>query len=163
MALQEGVPLVTAQEFPRIVEVWEAAVRATHHFITEEDIEFFRPRVRAALPHWLEKSHLACVRDAAGTAVGFVGTRKGNVDMLFIHPDWRGMGIGRRLLQYAVEELGATTLDVNEQNDQAVGFYRRMGFEVTGRSERDGTGKPYPILHMRLHERDRIVKRESEP
>jgi putative acetyltransferase len=37
---------------------------------------------------------------------------------------------------------------VNEQNEQAVGFYRRMGFEVVGRSPDDSMGKPYPLLHM---------------
>jgi putative acetyltransferase len=41
-------------------------------------------------------------------------------------------------------------VDVNEQNDQAVGFYRRMGFEVAGRSAVDGLGQPFPLLHMRL-------------
>lgn len=152
MTLQAGVHPIRADEFSRIVAIWEASVRATHHFISEEDIEFFRPRVQAGLPQFIEHGHLACVRDTSGTAVGFVGTTGGNVDMLFIHPDWRAMGIGRRLLEHAVEKLRATTLDVNEQNEQAVGFYKRMGFVVTGRSERDGTGKPYPLLHMRLQE-----------
>jgi hypothetical protein len=41
-------------------------------------------------------------------------------------------------------------VDVNEQNEQALGFYLRMGFEVEGRSELDSTGKPFPLLHMRL-------------
>jgi putative acetyltransferase len=41
---------------------------------------------------------------------------------------------------------------VNEQNDQALVYYLRMGFEVVGRSELDGTDKPYPLLHMRLVE-----------
>jgi putative acetyltransferase len=53
------------------------------------------------------------------------------------------------LLTYAVTTLGATILDVNEQNEQALGFYLRMGFEVVGRSPLDGMGKPYPLLHMR--------------
>ncbi|MBC7891930.1 MAG: GNAT family N-acetyltransferase, partial [Sphingobacteriaceae bacterium] len=56
--------------------------------------------------------------------------------------------IGRELLRYATETLGATTLDVNEQNQQAVGFYQRMGFEVVDRSEVDGLGKPFPLLHL---------------
>ena len=72
------------------------------------------------------------------------------VEMLFIHPARRSQGIGRRLLTYGVTALGATKLDVNEQNPQAVGFYRRMGFEVAGRSELDGTGKPFPLLHMQI-------------
>ena len=41
-------------------------------------------------------------------------------------------------------------LDVNEQNEQALGFYLHMGLEVVGRSERDDFGKPYPLLHMRV-------------
>jgi len=32
-----------------------------------------------------------------------------------------------------------------------VGFYEHMGFEIISRSELDGLGKPYPILHMQLY------------
>jgi len=47
-------------------------------------------------------------------------------------------------------ELNAERLDVNEQNPQALGFYLHEGFEVIGRSETDGLGQPYPLLHMKL-------------
>jgi putative acetyltransferase len=129
-----------------VVEVWEASVRATHHFVAESDIEIFRPMVRGALPHVT----LACVRDADNAVVGYIAVAEDNVEMLFIHPEARGQGVGRRLLTYAVEALKATRVDCNEQNEQALGFYLKMGFEVIGRSELDGTNKPYPILHMRL-------------
>ena len=74
--------------------------------------------------------------------------------MLFVAPGVRGQGAGKRLLNHAIEEFGATMLDVNEQNGQAVGFYLHMGLEVVGRSELDSTGKPYPLLHMRLSDRE---------
>ncbi|MCP6133269.1 GNAT family N-acetyltransferase, partial [Klebsiella pneumoniae] len=70
------------------------------------------------------------------------------VAMLFVAPDYRGQGVGKRLLRYAVAELNAERLDVNEQNTQALGFYLHEGFEVVGRSETDGLGQPYPLLHM---------------
>ena len=70
--------------------------------------------------------------------------------MLFVAPEYRGQGIGKRLLRYAVDELNAERLDVNEQNPQALGFYLHEGFEVTGRSDTDGLGQPYPLLHMTL-------------
>ena len=38
---------------------------------------------------------------------------------------------------------------MNEQNPQGVGFYLHMGFEQTGRSELDGEGNPFPLLHMK--------------
>ena len=147
MQLQPGVFPIAPEEFPRVVEVWEASVRATHHFVREEDILSFIPLVRDGLP---KTPALVCVRAADGRVAGFMGVAGDNVNMLFIHPDARGQGAGRRLLSHAVTVLGATTLDVNEQNGQALGFYLHMGFEVVGRSELDSTGRPYPILHMRL-------------
>jgi putative acetyltransferase len=146
MQLQSAISLVQSADFDRVVEVWEASVRATHDFVSEPDIQIFKPLVRDSLP---QVETLACMRNADGQVVGFIGVENGEIQSLFIHPDWRGTGIGRQLLTWAVETLGATTLDVNEQNEQAVGFYRRMGFEVVGRSPVDGIGKPYPLLHMR--------------
>lgn len=146
MSLQTGVWSAEVEDFPRIVEVWEASVRATHHFITEADIQFFKPLVQNGVPLIAE---LACVRDEQGEVVGFVGVAGEKVEMLFIHPAWRRQGIGRRLLIYAITALGATRVDVNEQNEQAVGFYLRMGCEIVGRSALDGTDKPYPLLHLR--------------
>ncbi len=147
MRLREGVSAVGPDDFVRVVEVWEASVRATHTFVTEANIEVIRPLVWDSLPH---VSHLLCVRERAGQVAGFIGVEDRTVEMLFVDPEWRGQGIGRRLLSYAVTTLGADKLDVNEQNPQAIGFYLRMGFEVVGRSAVDSIGKPYPLLHMRV-------------
>jgi putative acetyltransferase len=147
MQLQPGVFSVQPRDFPRIIEVWEASVRATHTFVSEADIQFFKPLIEAALPQILQ---LACVRDDQGQVAGFIAVEERKVEMLFIHPSARGQGSGKTLLVYAIRVFGATTLDVNEQNEQAVGFYLHMGCEVIGRSELDGTGKPYPLLHLSL-------------
>ena len=149
MQLQPGIFSVCSDDFPRLVAVWEASVRATHHFVSEADIEIFRPLVRAGLP---QIAQLACVRDGDDQVAGFVAVNHGKIDALFIHPAARRQGAGRRLLEHAVTVFGATSLDVNEQNVQAAGFYLHMGFEIVGRSELDGTGKPYPLLHMRRYD-----------
>ena len=81
---------------------------------------------------------------------GFAGVAAGRVEMLFVDPDYRGQGVGKQLLRYAIEHLNAEQLDVNEQNPQALGFYLKQGFEIIGRSETDGMGQPYPLLHLRL-------------
>ena len=147
MQLQEGVSMVGTDDYARVVEVWEASVRATHTFVTEADIEVIRPLLWDSLPN---VPHALCVRERSGQVAGFIGVEDKMVEMLFVHPAWRGHGIGRRLLSYAVTTLNADKLDVNEQNPQAIGFYLRMGFEVAGRSAVDSIGKPYPLLHMRL-------------
>lgn len=136
----------TPADFPRLAEVWEASVRATHDFLAEGDIEYFRPLVEH---EFLPQVELVCVRDAAGRPIAFAGVAEDKLEMLFVDPAWRGCGVGRELLRHAVARMGAILVDVNEQNQQAVGFYRRMGFEVTGRSPVDTMGKPYPLLHLR--------------
>lgn len=147
LELQEGVSTVGPDDYARVVEVWEASVRATHTFATEADIEVIRPLLWESLPN---VPHVLCMRERGGQVAGFIGVEDTMVEMLFVHPTWRGHGIGRRLLSHAVTTLGADKLDVNEQNPQAIGFYLRMGFEVVGRSAVDSIGKPYPLLHMRL-------------
>jgi putative acetyltransferase len=64
----------------------------------------------------------------------------------------REKGVGRVLLINAIEELKVNKVDVNEDNPQAVGFYEKFGFTTYKRSELDASGKPYPILHMKLEE-----------
>ncbi|WP_325985613.1 GNAT family N-acetyltransferase [Pseudomonas protegens] len=134
-------------DYPELTQVWEASVRATHDFLPDSYIELLRNLV---LNRYLDAVMLICTRDARQRITGFAGVAAGKVEMLFIDPAHRGRGLGRQLLQYAVEHLNAQQLDVNEQNPQALGFYFRQGFEVVGRSEHDGMGQPYPLLHMRL-------------
>ncbi|MBB6111299.1 putative acetyltransferase [Mucilaginibacter lappiensis] len=141
----ENIYPVNKTDYPLVIEVWEASVRATHHFLTEADIQFYKPLI---LDQYLDAVDLYCTK-ANGMISGFLGLSDGMVQMLFIHPDSRGLSIGKALLQFAVEK-GVKKVDVNEQNQQAVGFYEHMGFVVTNRSEIDGSGKPYPILSMEL-------------
>ena len=136
-----------AEDFDQLTEVWEGAVRATHHFLSEADISYLRPLVRE---QYLPAAQLVGMRDDDGRWLGFLGVATDELEALFVHPAVQRRGIGRRLAEHAIHALGVTRVDVNEQNPGAVAFYERMGFEVAGRSERDGQGRPFPILHMRL-------------
>ncbi|POG01106.1 GNAT family N-acetyltransferase [Pseudomonas putida] len=133
-------------DYGELVQIWEDSVRATHDFLPEAYIVLLREQV---LRRYLDAVMLICCKDRQRIC-GFAGVANGYVHMLFVAPDYRGKGVGRRLLRCAIDELNAERLDVNEQNPQALGFYLHEGFEVVGRSETDGLGQPYPLLHMRL-------------
>lgn len=145
--MNDGIEDVKKSDYTEIVDVWEASVRATHHFLKEEDIQYFKPLI---LNTYLDAVQLKCIKNEQKQIVGFLGVADQNLEMLFIHPDYRGQKIGKKLLNHSIEKMGVTKVDVNEQNDQAVGFYKKFGFETTARSEFDSTGKNYPILHMQL-------------
>ena len=142
-----NISVAVKDEYAEIVGVWEASVRATHDFMSEDDIQFLKPLI---LDEYLSAVELRCIKNDAGNILGFLGVAEGKIEMLFVHADRRGEGIGKLLLNYAVNDMGATKVDVNEQNPLALGFYEHLGFKVTGRSPVDGTGKPFPLLHMQL-------------
>ncbi|MES2870565.1 MAG: GNAT family N-acetyltransferase [Pseudomonadota bacterium] len=134
-------------DFEELTDVWEASVRATHDFLPDSYIELLRGLVKE---QYLDAVMLICCKDPHTKRItGFAGVAAAKVEMLFIHPDYRGQGIGKCLLTFAIDELNAERLDVNEQNPQAIGFYFKQGFEVIGRCEKDGLGQPYPLLHLR--------------
>jgi len=138
---------IQKSEYLQVIQVWEASVRATHHFLKEEDIIYFKPLI---LNTYLDVVELKCVRNEQKEIIGFSGVAEDNLEMLFIHPDMRGKGIGRALLQYSIDKQGITKVDVNEDNPQAVGFYEKFGFRTYKRTDLDPTGRPYPILYMNL-------------
>ena len=71
-----------------------------------------------------------------GFSLEFHG-RDAFVDELYIVPELRGMGVGRRAIDHAAERcrargIGALHLEVDPDNDRAVSLYRRNGFQERG-------------------------------
>ena len=142
----DSIRLSTGDDIAALAAIWRASVRATHDFLLDAD---FREIDTLVSEHYLPATRVWVALDAQGRPRGFMGLSGAHVDALFIDPDCRGLGLGRRLLAHAEALHGRLSVDVNEQNDQAVGFYRHLGFTVTGRSPLDDAGRPYPLLHMR--------------
>ena len=129
----------------QIITVWEAAVKQTHIFLTDEDIEVYKAFVLKTLP---DIELLFCAYDDNDFLTAFIGINGEKVELLFVDPDSRARGIGKSLLELAIEKFGAKTVDVNEQNQQAVGFYEHLRFRTVDRAPNDNKGKPYPLLTM---------------
>jgi len=130
----------------RLTELWEASVRATHHFLREEDIENLMPYVTEGLANI---NHLYVAFDAdAPTA--FIGIQDEKIEMLFVSPQYLRKGIGKQLVDMAVKNHQAIFVDVNEQNPGARAFYEKLGFVEFGRTETDEQGNPFPIIALGL-------------
>jgi putative acetyltransferase len=116
-------------------------------FLEERDILELRPQVRDALSR---VENLLGVWDAQERLQAFFGVHERKIEMLFVHSAAHGQGFGRALVEHAIKATGATEVEVNEQNPQAIGFYEHMGFHVHARLPVDGQGRPFPLLVMRL-------------
>lgn len=138
---QERSPKLIEQ----LMDVWERSVRATHLFLSDQEI----CRIRQYVPQALcAVQHLVVAADE-NIPLGFMGVEGERLEMLFLAPVERGKGMGRKLLEHGIDAYSIDHLTVNEQNPDARGFYEHMGFHVYRRTELDEQGNPYPLLYMR--------------
>ena len=177
----------TLGEYPALVNIWAAAVRATHDFLREADFQEIYERLGSLYLPAVDLYAFYYVDPAAaglrggpcaawpemgilpenGLCAGFIGcshreetwettpslTCPGyvpgiQVEMLFVDPVFQRRGIGRALLDFVRRPWPRIWLDVNEQNQTAALFYFKYGFKRMGRSDLDGQGRPYPLLHL---------------
>src|SRR5690554_114941 len=132
----------------QILTVWEDSVLATHDFLTRSDFEEIK-ELAASIN--FNDFQVFCLT-AENTIMGFIGVADNKIEMLFLDPKYFGQGFGLKLLNFAVNELNADKLDVNEQNTKALRFYQKFGFEIFERTDKDDQGRNYPLLRMKLVE-----------
>jgi putative acetyltransferase len=130
----------------QLLYVWEQSVIATHSFLNPEDFESIKLEV-AQID--FNQFRVYCLLQGA-QVLGFIGVAEQKIEMLFMDPAYIGQGLGYRLLRFAINQLHAIAVDVNEQNLPAVLFYQKAGFETYERTELDDQGRHYPLLRMRL-------------
>lgn len=134
-------------EGEKLVAIWRRSVDATHDFLSKE----YRVELETLVSSFLPEAPLWVAVTEKDEPVAFMLLTGEHMDALFVDPTVRGCGVGKLLIEHALTLAPKLTTNVNEQNEQAVRFYQKMGFKVTGRSETDDLGKPYPLLHL-VHE-----------
>lgn len=108
------------------------------------------PRSREGVAYYRQKftdpAHVAFIaEDADGNAVGYVigcATNKfryrkvktGELENMFIVPQWRGKGVGKVLIHalkhwMKTKGVGRVYVSAYANNEEAVRFYRKCGFE----------------------------------
>lgn len=132
----------------KLLEIWEKSVRATHTFLSEEEILKIKEYVPGAICN--VETLLVLFDKDENSPLGFIGTEGKKIEMLFLSPDARGKGFGKMLVQRGIENFSAEEVTVNEQNPKAKGFYEHLGFKTYKTSATDEQGNPYPIAWLRL-------------
>lgn len=127
-----------------IIQIWKTSVDATHDFLTAHD----RQAIEKEVVGFFSETPVWVATNQENQPLGFMFLHDGHLEALFVDASARGLGVGKALISHALALHPDLSVDVNEQNQQAVGFYQHMGFEVSGRSERDNQGRAYPLLHL---------------
>lgn len=83
--------------------------------------------------------------DTDGSAKGMVGAHPDDHDpgrawlvAMWVHPEYRGSGVADALVRAVIDRAAQSGLQVSlrcmADNERALRFYRRLGFQVTGAS-----------------------------
>lgn len=84
--------------------------------------------------------YIACVEN--GHLLGYAGiwliADEGHISNIAVHPDYRGQGIGKAMLQALIlycqqKHCSGMTLEVRESNRTAIHLYEKMGFRAAGK------------------------------
>jgi len=104
--------------------------------------------------------------EAIGRSV-FAGEDRNELMSLYVHPDYQGQGIGKKLWEEAKQQLNLekdTVLSVAAYNERAIEFYKKLGFEetdvdLTNERFRFSNGSIIPqrmmLFRARMEEHDR--------
>jgi ribosomal protein S18 acetylase RimI-like enzyme len=116
------------------------------------------PQRAESIDSWLERD-VVFVAEVDGKVVGY-GVfnhdffRQGNVDMLMLHPNYRGQHIGERLLQ-ALEQVCDTPklfCTTNVSNHRMQRLLSRLGFAACGFIDELDSGDPELVYVKKLGE-----------
>lgn len=143
-----------------IEEAWELKERIRR----EEDVlkqrkGFFVDAYRRS------SAHVFLAQGEREELIGFASVRRdGYVLFLAVSPDYRGEGFGKRLVADVAKQHRTVTCHARKSNDDAVEFYRHLGFKIEREIDRyyEDAGDAY-YLKLRTGDGDGgITDRLSE-
>ena len=122
----------TPRLMDQLLEVWERSVRATHLFLSADEVAEIKPYVPQALR---QVPHLVVAWRGDGRPAGFMGIDGQKLEMVFLAPEEQGHGLGKELFQYGAEHFGIREVTVNEQNPRPGASMSAWAFaSASGRS-----------------------------
>ncbi|MBR1591585.1 MAG: GNAT family N-acetyltransferase [Ruminococcus sp.] len=145
----EFIRRASAEDASRIAEIIIANYRINFYPIFKDDEFYFGElNVIDMAAEYSENSQAlknTFVYDD-GAVKGIIRINNHEIEKLFVEPQFQNMGIGAKLLEFALKNMNVKYLWVLEYNRRAIAFYRRHGFELTG--EKIIEDEYVPLLKM---------------
>ena len=117
------------EDIDEVMEIWKKENIRTHNFISKEYWENNYEYVKDILPN--ADIYVYIMNE---NIVGFIGVDNDHIEGIFVDINNQHNGIGTSLLNKIKEEKEKLTLSVYKKNINAIKFYKKNGFIITGES-----------------------------
>ena len=131
-------------DLKRVMRIWYDGNLEAHDFVDKNYWERNFGYVKRSLPE-----SEVYVYEIDGYVVGFVGIDEGYIAGLFVDREYRGVGIGTKLIDYVKELYDFFTLHVFENNYGAVTFYENRGLIKKEESVHEDLGEVEYLMYYR--------------
>ncbi len=108
-----------------LIEIWYTASQVATPFPSEGFLAEEREAIRKS---YLPRAE-TWVFETEGTVAGFITLLGYEVGAIFVHPKWQRHGVGRALIDHAIDLRSFLYLDVFKENAVGRRFYNRYGFQ----------------------------------
>ena len=132
----------TATDKHAVLSIWRETSELAHPFLTTEQLDQAETMIRDQFMDMAE----TYIAELDGEPVGFVALIGNQVGGLFLRPRLHGRGIGKALMDRAVQAKGPLSLEVFTDNPIGRKFYSSYGF-VEG-SEKVDPFFGHPVLEL---------------
>lgn len=131
-----------------VLNFWLAATLQAHSFIDPAYWHNNLEPVRQMLP---QAEVYVYAKAADGQPLGLIGLDGDYIAGLFVSPEEQAQGIGKQLLDYAKSLRQQLTLRVYQQNERAMRFYQREGFQIENEQIDEATGAAEYLMHWQAY------------
>lgn len=136
-------------DLKKVMRIWYDGNLEAHDFIAKDYWDRNFGYVKRLLPE-VE----VYVYEINGLVVGFIGIDEGYIAGLFVDKEYRGMGIGTKLIEYIKERYDFFTLHVFENNYGAVTFYENRGLIKKEESVHEDLGEVEYLMYYRKKKKE---------
>lgn len=119
-----------------IMQIWKNENIKAHKFIQKEYWENNYSYVKEVLPN--AEIYVYAIKE---NVIGFIGLDENYIEGVFVNTNHQCNGIGTTLLNKVKENRNTLTLNVYKKNANAISFYKKNGFIITGENIDKNTGE----------------------
>ncbi|MCC0649789.1 N-acetyltransferase [Clostridioides sp. ZZV15-6598] len=136
------------KDIDKIMGIWEESTIKAHDFINKD---YWKNNYNTVKNEYIPISE-TFVYDDGEEIKGFISIIDNEfIGALFISTNYQSLGIGSKLLDYAIKEYKNLSLAVYKDNKKAVVFYNKKGFNIVKEQVNEDSGfKEYIMKYSNL-------------